>query len=152
MDKTRDQVKIHKNKLKPPNPTGKGGFQERPQDRNPGTWNPRNTFSFQMNRFKNMTITELEDWNKNTPKNVRTVAEDLAYRRVVNSQKELQEFREVADRTEGRAVQPLKHEGELIQSVKVEIINGIKPTSNKRIPKELPGKKKNNRKPGGDGK
>jgi predicted transcriptional regulator len=54
-----------------------------------------------------MTIQELEDWNKDTPKTIRTVAEDLAFKRVYNAQKELAEFKEVADRTEGRAPQSI---------------------------------------------
>lgn len=88
-----------------PNPTGKGGFIDHPENRSDGRWNPKNTFSFQMNRFKNMTIAELEEWNKTTPKNTRTVAEDLAFRRVLNATDRLDEFKEVADRTEGKAVQ-----------------------------------------------
>lgn len=102
---------------KVPNPTGKGGFQERPQDRSMGHWDSKNTFSFQMNRFKNMTIQELEDWNKDTPKNIRTVAEDLAFKRVFNAQAKLDEFREVADRTEGKAQQRIKHEGGMNLSI-----------------------------------
>ena len=64
-----------------------------------------------MNRFKNMTVDELRDWNKNTPNSERTVAEDLAFARVFKAQKELSEFKEVADRTEGKAVQKIEHDG-----------------------------------------
>lgn len=85
-----------------PNPTGKGGFQERPQDINrEGNWEPRNTFKYQMNRFKNMTIKELEDWNKEMTKEVRTVAEDLAFTAVVKAREKLEYFRELSNRTEG---------------------------------------------------
>jgi hypothetical protein len=102
---------VHKNKINPPNPDGKGGFGDNPQNRNPGGWKKENTFSYQMNRFKNMTVDELRDWNKNTPNSERTVAEDLAFARVFKAQKELSEFKEVADRTEGKAVQKIEHDG-----------------------------------------
>lgn len=99
------------------NPEGKGGFADHPENRNPGGWDPKHTFSYQMNRFKAMTIQELEDWNKNTSKKERTVAEDLAYRRVFNAQAKLDEFKEVADRTEGRAQQTIKHQGGISLSI-----------------------------------
>lgn len=88
-----------------PNPNGVGGFGDHPEHQSPGGWNPKHTFSYQMNRFKAMTINELEEWNKNTPKNIRTVAEDLAFRRVFNALTKLEEFKEVADRTEGKPKQ-----------------------------------------------
>jgi hypothetical protein len=103
-----------------PNPTGKGGFGEHPENRSPGGWKPENTFSYQMNRFKAMTLTELEDWNKNTSKDKRTVAEDLAFRRIFNSQNKLDEFKEVANRTEGMPKQEVKTDGEMTVTIKRE--------------------------------
>lgn len=114
MNETSDLVKNEETKKKVPNPTGKGGFQERPEDINrSGTWDPKNTFSYQMNRFKNMTIKELKEWQENTPEDVRTVAEDLAFKRVFAAQGDLKEFQEVADRTEGKPKQPIEHDGKL---------------------------------------
>lgn len=98
---------------KPPeqrNPTGKGGFGDHPENRNPGGWKKENTFSYQMNRFKNMTIDELDEWNRTTPKSKRTVAEDLAFNRIFNAREDLAEFKEVADRTEGKAKQVIETE------------------------------------------
>jgi hypothetical protein len=89
------------------NPTGKGGFGDHPEHRSNGYWDSKNTFSFQLGRFKKMTIQQLEDWNKNTPKEVRTVAEDLAFIRIFKARENLKEFEVVADRTEGKAVQPV---------------------------------------------
>lgn len=83
------------------NKTGKGGFKDHPENRANGKWSAENSFTYCMNMFKKMTIVELEDWNKNTPKTVRTVAQDLAFRRIIGATSKLDEFREVANRTEG---------------------------------------------------
>jgi hypothetical protein len=92
------------------NPAGKGGFADHPEHRSPGGWKKENTFSYQMNRFKNMTIDELQVWNTDTPNSRRTVAEDLAFKRVFAAQNDLAEFKEVADRTEGKAKQVIEQE------------------------------------------
>lgn len=126
---TTEQVKENN---KNNNPTGKGGFADHPEHRNPGGWDPKNTFSYQMNRFKNMTITELEEWNKNTPKNERTVAMDLAFKRVFNAQTDLNEYREVADRTEGKAPQTIFHEGGFFSTEKL-IIEEVPPRQSEEV-------------------
>lgn len=110
-----------------PNPSGKGGFGDNPQNRNSGRWKKENSFSYQMNRFKNMTIQELNEWSKNTPEDKRTVAEDLAFRRIYNAREDLNEFREVADRTEGKATQPIDFDGEMT----------VKDISNKDLAKTI---------------
>lgn len=89
-----------------PNPTGKGGFGDNPQNRNPGGWKKEMVFSYQYKRFMNMSITELEEW-ATTPKDKRTVVEDLAYSRVLAARKSLPDVKEITDRTEGRATQTL---------------------------------------------
>ena len=89
---------------KVPNPTGKGGFGDNPQNRNPGGWNKENTISYQYRRFLNMTPEELEEWAK-TPKSERTVAMDLAYKRILEGRTSLADIKEITDRTEGKAVQ-----------------------------------------------
>lgn len=90
------------------NPTGKGGFRDNPQNRNSGG-RPKNaeSFAYWYRAFKNMTLAELKDWPNNNPEDSRTVAADLAYRRIFNSQKDLKEFQEVADRSEGKAKQSI---------------------------------------------
>lgn len=91
------------------NPNGKGGFADNPENINAGG-RPKNaeSFAYWFMTFKNMTLTELAKWNKETPDDKRTVAADLAYRRVFNSQKDLKEFQEVADRSEGRPKQSIE--------------------------------------------
>lgn len=90
-----------------PNPSGKGGFGDNPQNINRnGTWNPENTISFQYRRFLNMTPEELEAF-QNTPKSERTVAMDIAYSQVLQSRKSLPHAKEITDRTEGKAFQSM---------------------------------------------
>lgn len=90
-----------------PNPTGKGGFGDNPQNRNPGGWKKENTISYQYHRFMNMTPDELREWSK-TPNSERTVAMDLAYNRVLEARKSLQDVKEITDRTEGKPAQTIK--------------------------------------------
>jgi len=85
-----------------PNPTGKGGFQERPQDINRnGTWNPKMTFSHQYKRFLNMPVEEFRLWQKNTKDTEKTMVEELAYIAVFKARTEFKERQEVTNRTEG---------------------------------------------------
>lgn len=98
------------NQVTPPelrNPTGKGGFAEHPENRSDGHWDSKMVFSYQYKRFMNMTLEEMDSWNTNTPKDKRTVVEDLAFRRVYAAQKSLPDVKEMTDRTEGKAPQKI---------------------------------------------
>ena len=88
------------------NPTGKGGFGDHPENRNPGGWRKEVSFSYQYKRFMAMTIPELEAY-ATTPKEQRTVVEDLAYSRVVAAKMSLPDIKEITDRTEGKAPQSI---------------------------------------------
>lgn len=91
-----------------PNPTGKGGFKDHPENRADGKWDSKNTFSYQINRFKNMPVKEFLAWPETTPEDVRTMAEELAWKRVFESRKSLKDFKEVANRTEGMPKQSIE--------------------------------------------
>lgn len=110
---------------KVPNPDGKGGFGDNPQNINAGG-RPKNaeSFAYWYREFKNMSVAQLESWQDDNPRDTRTVASDLAFTRIINAKKDLKEFQEIADRSEGKAVQTMKHEGDLITGIKVEIVNG----------------------------
>lgn len=111
------------------NEKGVGGFQERPQDiSRDGRPKNQESFTYWMNHFKNMPVKEFLDWPKVTPEATRSVASDLAWTRVLKARKHLDEFKEVADRTEGRSKQPIEMNTKIIQSVKVEIVENV-PTS-----------------------
>jgi hypothetical protein len=98
--KTTEQVTT------PPNPTGKGGFGDHPENRNPGGWKKEMVFSYQYRRFMNMTVEELREYSKKDDKD-RTVVEDLAYARVIAARKSLPDVKEITDRTEGKAPQSI---------------------------------------------
>lgn len=53
--KTTDQVS-----KKAPNPTGKGGFGDNPQNRNPGGWSKRNTLRFKIEEASYLDDEELQ--------------------------------------------------------------------------------------------
>lgn len=92
---------------KAPNPTGKGGFGDNPENRNPGGWDKTKSISYAYNKLIRMSVQELEDWAKKTKKDGRTVAEDLAYKRIIAAQKSLKDMREITDRTDGKAPQSI---------------------------------------------
>lgn len=88
-----------------PNPTGKGGFRDHPENRASGRWSTESSFSYWYNKFKDMSVKEFEEWSTSNPKEDRKVAADLAYTRIIRSRSDLKEFQEVADRSEGKARQ-----------------------------------------------
>ena len=105
-----------------PNPTGKGGFQERPQDISPGGWDKNNSFSYWLNYFKTLKIDEFKAYKQEHPD--MTMAALAAYARAGKMIEDLPEFREVADRTEGKAKQnfDITTDGEKINAISIEII------------------------------
>lgn len=101
---------------KVPNPTGKGGFGERPETINRhGTWKPENVLSYQYNRFLNMTLADLEEFSQRVKKDKKsvTMAEIGGYTRVLAMRGSLQDAKEIADRTEGKAMQPIEMKAEV---------------------------------------
>lgn len=58
------------------NPTGKGGFGERPQDINRrGHWKPNESYTYQLNRYLRFTAEQLDEERQRTD---LTVAQGLA--------------------------------------------------------------------------
>lgn len=102
---TTEQVERHV-----PNPTGKGGFGDNPENINAGG-RPKNaeSFAYWYRQFKNMTVNELKRWQQNNPGDTRTVAADLAFVRIYNARNDLKEFQEVANRSEGMPKQTVEY-------------------------------------------
>lgn len=108
------------------NPTGKGGFGERPEDINrSGTWNPRMTFSFQYRRFMNMTVEEFKSWKYLTADKDKTMVEELAYVAVLKARSDIRDRQEITDRTEGKAPQTVVVDGGFFskEKLKVEVVD-----------------------------
>ena len=97
-------------KKKAPNPTGKGGFGDNPQNQNPGGWDKTKSISYQMNFFLRMTVDEIKKWEKDNPTKNRTMAQIIALNSVKKSFVELEYQKETTDRTEGKATQKVAHE------------------------------------------
>lgn len=115
--KTTEQDSVTPPELR--NPTGKGGFGDHPENRNPGGWKPEFTFSYQYRRFLNMNTDEFEKWIENNPN--RTVVEDAAYSAVKTAKDDLKNRIEITDRTEGKAPQTISVEGGFFTREKLEI-------------------------------
>ena len=91
-----------------PNPTGKGGFGDNPKNRSDGRWSKENSFSYWYNYFKNLSVEEFKA-EADIPDKDKSVARELAYRRVINARTDIKEFQEVANRSEGMPKQSIDH-------------------------------------------
>ena len=108
-----------------PNPTGKGGFGDHPENRNPGGWKPEYTFSYQYRRFMNMTVEEFKAWKDLTADKDKTMVEELAYVAVLKARSDIRDRQEITDRTEGKAPQTVIVDGGFFskEKLKVEVVD-----------------------------
>ena len=83
-------------------------FADRPHDRNPGGWKKEESIPYQYNRLMRMSLEELEQWAKENKKNM-TMAEAIAYKRLVAAIDSLPDAKEVTDRTSGKAKETIEH-------------------------------------------
>lgn len=88
-----------------PNPTGKGGFADNPDNSAKGRWKKENSQSYCLNYFLQLSEEQFLAWEKENPPSKRTVAQALAFARVMKARKELPDYKEVVDRTEGKPMQ-----------------------------------------------
>lgn len=101
--KTTEQVPVTPAQKR--NPTGKGGFGDNPQNRNPGGWKKEESISYQYNMLIRLGDEEFEAFKP------KTIAEKIAYRRVRESLEDnnvtkggsLMVTKEITDRIEGKA-------------------------------------------------
>lgn len=111
---------------KVPNPTGKGGFGDNPENRNPGGWKKEDSISYQYNMLMRLSPDELVKFKP------ETVAQMIAFKRIKEANKDngLPDTREITDRTEGKAPQAIDITtgGEKLNVAMVEFIT---PKSNK---------------------
>ena len=103
------------------NPDGKGGFSEHPENRADGRWSKENSYSYWLNYFKNLTEKEFLAYKKK--RKGMSMAAVAAYERVFQATEKLEEFREVANRTEGMPKQSLQlGADETLQRVQIEVV------------------------------
>lgn len=107
----------------PPNPSGKGGFKDNPQNRNPGGWDKTQSISYQYNRIGRMSDEELETF---TPQNQ---FQKIALARVKAARDEkfgLHDTKEITDRIEGKAQQSIDMTtgGEKLNIALVQFVDG----------------------------
>ena len=104
------------------NPNGVGGFQDHPEIINEGGRpKKQESFTWWINKFKNMSQDEFLSWDEKTPDKEKTVASALAYARVFAARTSLKDFREIADRSEGKAPQTIIFDGGFFSERKLEI-------------------------------
>lgn len=95
------------------NPTGKGGFGDNPQNINPGGRKKNSQrVAYWLQFFKDMTMAELKEYVLNRSIEQMYVAELLAYEQISNARSSFKTYKDIIDRTEGRAPQNIKIETE----------------------------------------
>lgn len=108
-----------------PNPTGKGGFTENPENINrDGRRKNEQRFGYWLQFFKDLTTKEFTDYSKNRKPEEMFVAEVIAYERVKNARKDLNEYKDLADRTEGKAIQNTNFSGDISITKLLEELTG----------------------------
>jgi len=109
--KTTQQVK------KVPNPTGKGGFKDHPENQSPGGWDKNNTPSYWLNYFNSLPIDEFKGYKIKHPD--MTMAALGSYARIAKQIDELADYKEVSNRIEGMPKQQLDmtSQGDKIEGV-----------------------------------
>lgn len=85
------------------NPEGKGGFQERPNDRSDGRWDKNESISYQYNKLLRMSPEALDEYIP------QTNAQAIAKKRILSAMGEngLLDTKEITDRVEGKAPQSI---------------------------------------------
>ena len=82
------------------NPTGKGGFQERPEDR--GSWTKDTSPTRWIREFSKLTMTEINEKAKDPN---LTMVQRIAIRHVLNAYKDSRITSDYIDRLDGKARQ-----------------------------------------------
>ena len=96
-----------------PNPTGKGGFRDHPENMSGGYWDSTQSISYNYNKMLRMTRAEFNKWIEKHPEKERTVAQEMAYNAVMKAMDDRGYLEEVTDRTEGKATQKTEFAGDV---------------------------------------
>jgi len=85
------------------NPTGKGGFGDNPENRNPGGWKKEDSISYQYNKLMRLPWAEFLAFKP------ETAAQKIAFKRITMAitSEGLHDTKEITDRTEGKAPQSI---------------------------------------------
>lgn len=86
-----------------PNPEGKGGFADNPQNIARGRWSKDTSISYWYNKLLRVS---LDDFNAFVPE---TMAQKAAHKAVKQTVNRLDFLKEVTDRTEGKAPMTIDH-------------------------------------------
>ena len=110
------------------NPEGRGGFQDHPELRSNGRWRPEDSYKYNINKFKAMSLGDFLKWKGENPN--ATMAQLAAYVRVEKAIDKLDEFKEAADRSEGKSKESLDVDwkGEDVHKWEIKIVRGKKGT------------------------
>ncbi len=115
---------------KAPNPTGKGGFGDHPENRASGFWSKENSVPYWQKNFLKMSYEEFENWLKNNPEH--TTAQRIAHESITKRGKNFKYHKDLIDRTSGTPTQHIEQNttvdlGEsIIKELKVNITGNPK--------------------------
>ena len=114
--------KLTSKQVNPPNPTGRGGFKDNPQNiSRDGRPKNRQRISWWMEEFLDMDEKDFLAWKSEG----QPVAAVLAHTAVFNSRKDLMERKEVTDRTEGKPVSRTELTGKDGKDLPTPLLTGV---------------------------
>lgn len=108
------------------NPNGNGGFKDHPENKSNGMWRKEDSQSYCLNMFLKMSEEEFLKWASENPPAERTIAQTLAYNRVVKAKTDLKNWSAVTNRTEGMPRQTIDLDSKVVSKVTVEIVENGK--------------------------
>ena len=93
------------------NPKGKGGFGDHPENRNSGRWSKETSYSYQLNRFREMTMNEIREYLAQGQDDMKP-AEIMALQTILGAISKdeatsIARTNQFADRTEGKPTQTI---------------------------------------------
>lgn len=83
------------------------GFHTNPENRSEGKWKSEDSIPYQYNMLLRLTVSEFKEWRRRYPENVRTMAQEIAFRMIWGALQDLKKVVEITDRTSGKAPQSM---------------------------------------------
>lgn len=104
---TKQSVKRDKNGRFKQGTKPEAGFDKHPENRSNGKWKAEDSIPYQYNMLLRLTVSEIKEWRKRYPENVRTMAQEIAFFMIWGAPQDLKKVVEITDRTSGKAPQTM---------------------------------------------
>ena len=111
-----------------PNPTGKGGFGDHPENASKGRWRKEESYTYNVNRYGRMTDIELQEVILQAKSGELTQFQQSALKTVLDMKTDegWKKLVDTVDRIDGKALQPVEQtvNGYVPPTINVEFVKG----------------------------